>query len=399
MQAATSMKRAACSMAICLPLACAAPDGKPLAVAVTDTLPGGIVAVSSAGPTAWADTLGWQLVANGALEGDVGSPGEFIDPQSFAVDERGWVYVADTKPAVIKVFDDSGRYVRSFGREGSGPGEFRAAFLAVRDGMLVVHDPRESRTSLFDTAGTFIRGWVSECCYWASPALDERGRIAIPAMTPQGASASQAFLRFDTLGNAIDTLLVPEVPVAPQWTVRQGDAMVMSTSVPYSTGGNLAHNPAGGVIFGWSGEYRLAVSDNGRNTSRVFGRAWSAEPIDDAVRDAEFERRVSETATNMEMDEASVRVQFAKDVIPHTYPAFSGLSVDGRGNVWVYLDEGDVPTRFDVFDASGAYLGRVHAPVTVSPYASAWSDDVMYVRNDTDDGYPRISRYRIVRPE
>lgn len=376
--------------------ACGKSDDAMLGTTVTDTLPGGIVSITSSGPTAWADTSGWQLVVDGALDGDVGSPGEFIDPQSFAIDERGWVYVADTKPAVIKVFDDSGRYVRSFGRDGSGPGEFRVAFLAVRAGRVVVHDPRESRTSVFDTAGTFIRSWVSECCYWTRPALDDRGRIAIPTMTPEGASASQAFVRFDTLGNVVDTLLVPEVPVAPQWIIRQGDAMVMSTSVPYSRGGNLALDPAGGVIFGWSGAYRLAVSDNGRDTSRVFGRAWSAEPIDDAVRDAEYGRRVSGVAKSMNMDEASVRVQFVKDLVPHTYPAFSGLSIDGRGNVWVHLDQGDAPTRFDVFDATGAYLGRVHAPVPVSPYASAWSDDVMYVRHDTDDGYPRIVRYRIM---
>ena len=410
MQAATSVKRAARSMVfpvspvlrilpVFLTFACAAPDTESLAVAITDTLPGGIVSVSSAGPTAWAGTSGWQLVADGALEGDVGSPGEFIDPQSFAVDERGWVYVADTKPAVIKVFDDSGRYVKRFGRDGSGPGEFRVAFLAVRGGRVVVHDPSESRTSLFDTSGTFVRSWVSECCYWMRPGIDERGRIVIAAMTPAGVKASQTFLRFDTLGNALDTILIPEVPPGPQWTIKRGDVMQMSTSVPFTSGGNVALNPAGGVIHGWSGAYRLAVSDNGRDTTRVFGRAWTAESIDDTRRDAEYERRVSETANGMEMDEASVRIQFKKDLVPHELPAFAGISIDARGGVWLHLDQGDAPTRFDVFDASGVYLGRVRAPVPVSPYASAWGRDVMYVRNDTDDGYPRIARYRIVRPE
>lgn len=394
----TSRRIALLSSAL-LSCACApADDGERLATAVTGTLPGGIATVQSAGPTAWTDTTGgWRLVPDGQLDGDVGSLGEFVDPVDLAIDERGWVYVVDSKPPVVKVYDDSGRFVRSFGRDGQGPGEFRIGFIAVRNGTVLLHDPRNSRTSVFDTSGAFVRSWVSACCYWLRPNLDARGRAAIPAMASGDIDASQLFIRYDTLGTLLDTVFVPKMPSGPLWIFRRGELTVMSTVVPFAPGGDVAFTPAGALVHGWSGAFSLVVSENGRDTSRVFGRAWTAERIDDARRDAEYARRTGSIAKEMEIDTAAVQVQFERDKIPLTLPAFSGISVDARGNTWVHLDEERTLTRFDVFGPSGAYLGRVHAPLLVRKFTSAWGRDVMYVRHDTEEGYPRIRRFRITR--
>jgi hypothetical protein len=65
-------------------------------------------------------------------------------------------------PAVIKQFGSTGAYVRSIGRDGSGPGEFKAALVATAPGLLVVHDPASARTSVFDSAGGFRAPPVQE---------------------------------------------------------------------------------------------------------------------------------------------------------------------------------------------------------------------------------------------
>jgi DNA-binding beta-propeller fold protein YncE len=82
---------------------------------------------------------------------------ELTEPRSVALDATGGVYIADSKPAVIKQFGPGGGFIRSFGREGGGPGEFRIAFLATAPRVLVVHDAESSRTSVFDTTGAFLR--------------------------------------------------------------------------------------------------------------------------------------------------------------------------------------------------------------------------------------------------
>jgi hypothetical protein len=361
-----------------------------------DTLPGDIISVNSRAATAWSDSGGWRLVADGWLEGDVGSPGELVNPRDWVVDERGFVYVADTKPEVIKVYDDRGRFVRTIGREGAGPGEFRTGLIAVRAGRLIVHDPQASRVSVFDTSGTFVRSWIGACCYWYRPFVDTRGRLAIPTEPPDG--ASRAFLRFDTLGTMLDTLLVPSVPSAERWTFREGKNIVMSTNIPFTAKGEVALYPDGRVAHGWSGAYRVAVGgENGRDTTRVFGRAWTAEPLADGRRDKTYDVLMKQFAKNLEVDEATMRLQFEKGSIPGTLPSFTGISIDGRGNTWMHVDEDSTRTRFDVFDPSGVYLGPVAVPVFVRVFGSAWGSDAMYVRKDTDEGYPRILRFRIER--
>lgn len=377
--------------------ACAGTEAAPLSVATIDTLPGGIVEVMSPGPTAWADTSGWQLVPAGQLEGGIGMPGELIDPRDIAVGDDGAVYVADSDPAVIKVYDSTGAFVRTIGREGEGPGEFQVAYLAVRDGHLLVQDPQLSRASLFDTAGGYIRSWSTTCCYFGTPAMDDQGRITLLAMNTPDMHASTVLYRYDTLGTMLDTLrlLEPEVEV-PLWTLSEGNMRRMTMPVLFSPANLFGYRRAGGVIQGWSGNYRLVASETGRDTLRVFGRAWTAEPLDDARRDREYEERMAPIIQGG-ADEVTVRNQMSKDDIPAHLPAFEAIAQDARGAIWVTLDTDSALARFDVFDSAGVYLGRVNAPGSIPAWHAAWGRDAVYVRGEDADGFPRVARYRIVR--
>lgn len=44
----------------------------------------------------------------------------------FDIDDEGRFYIADTQQHRVHVFDSKGRHLTHFGREGAGPGEFRA---------------------------------------------------------------------------------------------------------------------------------------------------------------------------------------------------------------------------------------------------------------------------------
>jgi hypothetical protein len=154
-------------------------------------------------------------------------------------------------------------------------------------------------------------------------------------------------------------------------------------------------DPAGGVIYGWSGEYRLVKSETGRDTALLFGRAWEPAPVPEEQRRADVERMI---AGNRNLDAVLLRNTFALSDVPSTAPAFTSLTADAEGNRWVRLDGDSARTRYDVFDSAGVYLGPVTVPAPLSPWgAVAWGKGTMHAAVQSEEGMPAIIRFRIER--
>ncbi|MXX96803.1 MAG: hypothetical protein F4065_08710 [Rhodothermaceae bacterium] len=71
----------------------------------------------------------------------------------------GSIAVADRTSAEIRIFDEAGQHLRSMGRRGNGPGEFKNPFILwVAEGDTIwVGDYRPWRYKLFTSKGDFIR--------------------------------------------------------------------------------------------------------------------------------------------------------------------------------------------------------------------------------------------------
>ncbi len=92
---------------------------------------GGVPRTITEVPVGWSDTNGWKLVEVARLTGGTDGPGELINPGSVAMDDEGRIYVAERDPSVIKQFSPDGTFLRTIGRQGSGPGEFQVPFVAI----------------------------------------------------------------------------------------------------------------------------------------------------------------------------------------------------------------------------------------------------------------------------
>ena len=375
--------------------ACTSDSRSPLATASIDSLPGGATRVTSAGATAWHDTTGWRFVAEGRIGGEPGTPGEIINPMMLDVDDEGRVFVVDQSPAAIKVFGPDGSLVRLIGRQGEGPGEYRAPFIALRGSRLAVHDPRLSRTSLFDTSGAFIRSWASACCYWTQPGFDRSGRIVIPLMSAD-AGTSVRYIRFDTLGRALDTLTVPQFREPKTWVVEEKGVRKMMVTVPLTPATVHELHPEGGLVIGWSGAYEVIRSRTGRDTAMVFTRVWTPRPVDAGRRRALIDGMIEQQRGDVAR-ETLERIYRLGDV-PTTLPAYNSFLLDQSDNTWVVTDSDSTRTELDVFAATGAFLGSVVAPFRVTGYSpAAWGRDALHVVGECDDGNPCVLRYRLVK--
>ena len=95
----------------------------------------------------------WKI--GGYSESDEELFGVIVD---LATDVKGRVYLLDMQLAEVKVFAPDGGYLRTIGREGDGPGEFRSptGLLIMPNGNLCVVQPSPARMSLFSPDGEYV---------------------------------------------------------------------------------------------------------------------------------------------------------------------------------------------------------------------------------------------------
>jgi DNA-binding beta-propeller fold protein YncE len=94
---------------------------------------------------------------------------EFEAPTEVAIAPNGDIFVADghnggglaTGNARIVKFDKDGKFVKTWGKKGMGPGEFDAPHTLAFDGRgrLFVGDRQNNRIQIFDQDGKFIAQW------------------------------------------------------------------------------------------------------------------------------------------------------------------------------------------------------------------------------------------------
>ena len=121
-------------------------------------------------------TRGHQVVKfsqNGEVLMVLGTPGiagsgeyEFNAPSDVVVADNGDIFVADghhrnTNNRVMKYSSD-GTFIKSWGKTGYGPGEFRQLHALAIDsrGRLFVADRFNNRPQIFDQEGNFIAQWT-----------------------------------------------------------------------------------------------------------------------------------------------------------------------------------------------------------------------------------------------
>lgn len=94
--------------------------------------------------------------------GDVDTDDEnlaFNWPSDMAVDNSGNIYILDSGNLRIQAFGPDGRYIRTIGRKGQGPGEFASpnSIDIDGDGRLHVLDDRQKRIHVFTTSGEVVK--------------------------------------------------------------------------------------------------------------------------------------------------------------------------------------------------------------------------------------------------
>jgi len=184
----------------------------------------------------WIVDTGTQTVRKFSLDGKVlmtiGVPNEagadqthMNQPNDVAFSSRGDIYVSDGygNDRVV-VFDKSGKYIRSWGKLGTGPGEFSQPHSVVLDSKdrVYVADRNNARIQVFDAKGKYLTEWQNIVTPWALEitAADEIYVCGSSPMLWSEVPATQAalatppkdefFMKLDTEGRLKRLWVIPK---------------------------------------------------------------------------------------------------------------------------------------------------------------------------------------------
>jgi hypothetical protein len=328
--------------------------------------------------------------------------------------DDGRIVVANSGSAALRWFDSAGTHIRSVGRDGEGPGEFRRLDSAFRYGAdsLVAYDRALFRISVFDNEGVFGRAiqLSSPGRTWSTalvtPFADGTFLIAVnPPFAPaaeQGVHRTPgAVLRLSSTGEVLDS--VTSVLGAEIATGQLNGAPAVVGQVFGRSGSVSAHVDRVVVADGGPVEYEVRSSD-GRLVMRVrlavVPRPLTSAEIEAWMREREVRAAQQSNPEMLALERALLSLlQF-----PETYPGIAALFVDAAGNVWaeqhrlageLYLDASEIVRRYRVFDAEGRHIGGMSLPAGTEPLEIG--RDWILLRALDDLGVEYVRLHRLVR--
>ncbi|MBA7494197.1 hypothetical protein ES702_04770 [subsurface metagenome] len=294
------------------------------------------------------------------------------------VDDEENIYVPDSRAAHIKVFDKNGKYLRTIGRKGQGPGELGYPFgiQITPQKELLVNDRRQARLHFFTLDGKFLRQFsTSTMARFMLPKVDSKGNIIAGFMIPED-TIMGTVKKFDSELKPILTLVT--IPTATQppvinyfenqrlinlhWDVTKDDKIIWGDIRKYEF---YVHTPEGRLIKKIVTDYdgiKITKGEKERLTREMFGD----NPVP-----------------------SRITLEFPKNL-----PPFRQFNCDEEGRIFVRSYETVKEGKgiyYDVFDTEGRYIARV--PLEKIP--RCWKNHKLYSTGEDEEGFMVVKRYNI----
>lgn len=316
-----------------------------------DTLEGGRIVVSNpdspqAGPEGVPTLV--EVLRIGSLDDTCDAFGRVM---SLAVDGDGRIYVADSQASDIRVFSPEGECVRTFGRSGEGPGEFRllAGIAWQPPGFLWTIDSVAERLTVFDSLGTVLATHPLR--------LGPAAAHPWPMWVDRGGSLHFWVPGFDRIvrygaGPGLESLeSVPEpesFPTREAYTEQAavgGSRISVQRGIPHSPSILWTMNPSGNMWQANSSAFAIHETTYGGDTLRTVRLDREAPRLE-----------------GRERDSIADALGIAARRLPERKRALERIRTGPDGWVWIETEKG-ATRAWEVFDERGYYVGRVSSPV------------------------------------
>lgn len=353
----------------------------------------------------------WTLSADPVLQiGEVSGEEAYLFAriQGMVRLSDGRIAVVDNRAPDLRIFDADGRWVRTLGRKGRGPGEFQSpSILGVLPGdTIVVVDGSLRRISLFHpdagfirsaTAGDDLHGYLLAVGMFATGAVVDE-RTVFPDNPEEGYGRRPVEYRIVGLDGAVvsDLGRFPGYEAVMAAQDDGGHTQVITGAAPFGK------SPAAAVrgdrfYYGAQDAWEIRVLRPDGSLERII--RWNRDPA--PVTDAQVAAFIENKLSNLPDGNLVRRYRklYRDAPVPERHPAYGSLFVDRLGWLWVEetrLSE-DAPHRWTILDPAG----RVAAAVDLPPRFRLEDVGADYVLGRWVDelGVNYVRMYALNRPE
>ena len=310
----------------------------------------------------------------------------FYRPSDIEVSSDGRIFVHDTGNHRIQAYDSTGRYLRTFSREGQGPGEINRGGQLTISGQHLVRSG-DSRLSVWSLEGELIRDLQTVEPVQRPFGLSDGSLVGSYLDFNDDRTTQTKVVRLSSQGEELR--MFADLRTTAGTVTLVSDAGMTIVARP-GTSPTFAVSASGDVYLTPSGEYQvLSVSPDG-SPHWALRVAWERMPLTDEDKRAAVLRSVSNVDVNaLDIEWPSHHVALARD----------SLHVDGHGHLYVFpfvRDEEATIRPVDVYDAHGERL--FSGLIGVPGWSDAAGDFIYRLEEDTATEERIVVRYRLVEP-
>lgn len=308
-------------------------------------------------------------------------------PWGVAADpSTGRIFVADGTSERVVVFAADGGFVRTIGRAGGGPGEFRHPTAVALDesGALAVWDARRGIISRWSAEGDLLNEQRAPVSYWGPGFSIRRNGVLAVTQSTNGDERRQSLVEATAGSDPAELFAVTRELV-------RMDLPNMNMPAPRIFAPDLIWTTAGDTVLVLNGpDYRIEGYAEGRRVSSIR-RDIAPIPVTGemaAARVAAGPYQGFMRTAGLTVDQIVAAVGYEDVTSPVEW-----LSVDPSGRLWVSRGSGGpIPDRVDILDSDGRYLGTFDAPGLPVAFLSASTFVALEV---TELGQPALGLYRL----
>jgi hypothetical protein len=301
------------------------------------------------------------------------------------VNDQGHILVLDSGQSRIQEYDKDGRYLRTIGGPGQGPGEFERPIELSLDKQNNLYVTEMRKIHIFGPQGDYQNTMVTPTFLSDMVPAGDGRIIAVNHIRAEG------WQNFGILILSPDGKIVKKIAEFTGLPVIRGGTTISHDYSPFI---RITARGEKGFIYGYSPEYTLICTD------------WSGKDVLILRKDEPY-HRLSHKEKNKIIDdhiEATARYgsSWPRDLVekaanlPDHRPFFDRILVDDQGRIYIrklksVLDESE-GWEFDIFRKDGTYIYNTQLPITPQVIRAG---AMYHISSDEETGEVKVIRTRI----